>query len=280
MLPRGAGVATTAREARAVNACGDGPDKAAARAHAALEVPRSATGGDDGLRKLFLRLISMAAASRAAGRDRRALQTNLELHRRGWSDGRKPVSSIAVALIARNLTTIFDAEFGDRSGDICADEFVLLCRRLGGDASPAAARPSKPPEPPPPAAAKPSPISRLSKAFPKSSSKTHAAEARIAALRQNLADDDIAPRGAALRGTRRRRVSRGRVRRRRLQGDSWRDRRRRRGEASANGSSPCKRDLASTKVELAEAASARDALQGELKAMQAQRTSSGSWLRR
>ena len=41
-----------------------------------------------------------------------------------------------------------------------------------------------------------------------------------------------------------------------------------------------RRDLASTKVELAEAASARDALQGELKAMQAQRTPSGSWLRR
>ena len=124
-------------------------DKAAARAHAALEVPRSATGGDDGLRKLFAQIDIDGSGTLSLDEICAALQTNLEFAKVArLSDGRKPVSSIAAALIARNLTTIFDAEFGDRSGDICADEFVLLCRRLGGDASPAAARPSKPPERP------------------------------------------------------------------------------------------------------------------------------------
>ena len=110
-------------------------DKAAARAHAALEVPRSATGGDDGLRKLFAQIDIDGSGTLSLDEICAALQTNLEFAKVArLSDGRKPVSSIAAALIARNLTTIFDAEFGDRSGDICADEFVLLCRRLGGDA--------------------------------------------------------------------------------------------------------------------------------------------------
>ena len=188
-------------EARAVNMRRRPSDKAAARAHAALEVPRSAApAATTACESSSLRLISMAAAL-SLDEICAALQTNLEFAKVArLSDGRKPVSSIAAALIARNLTTIFDAEFGDRSGDICADEFVLLCRRLGGDASPAAARPSKPPEPPPPAAAKPSPISRLSKAFPKSSSKTHAAEARSRRCVRTGGRRDIAPRGAALRG--------------------------------------------------------------------------------
>jgi len=260
-------------------------DKAAARAHAALEVPRSATGGDDGLRKLFAQIDIDGSGTLSLDEICAALQTNLEFAKVArLSDGRKPVSSIAAALIARNLTTIFDAEFGDRSGDICADEFVLLCRRLGGDASPAAARPSKPPEPPPPpAAAKPSPMSRLSKAFPKSSSKTHAAEARIASLRQNLADDVIARLEALLSEARdaaafREGVCDALAACKAIHGaiDGGVE-----AEAEHLELLTLRRDLASTKVELAEAASARDALQGELKAMQqAQRTSSGSWLRR
>ena len=258
-------------------------DKAAARAHAALEVPRSATGGDDGLRKLFAQIDIDGSGTLSLDEICAALQTNLEFAKVArLSDGRKPVSSIAAALIARNLTTIFDAEFGDRSGDICADEFVLLCRRLGGDASPAAARPSKPPEPPPPAAAKPSPMSRLSKAFPKSSSKTQAAEARIAALRQNLADDVISRLEALLSEARdaaafREGVCDALAACKAIHGaiDGGVE-----AEAEHLELLTLRRDLASTKVELAEAASARDALQGELKAMQAQRTPSGSWFSR
>jgi hypothetical protein len=40
------------------------------------------------------------------------------------------LSAIAAGLIAHNLQLVFDAEFGDHSGSIGPDEFVLLCRRL------------------------------------------------------------------------------------------------------------------------------------------------------
>ena len=44
----------------------------------------------------------------------------------------KVLSPIAAGLVAPNLHTMFDIEFGDSSGSVGPEEFLLLCRRLTG----------------------------------------------------------------------------------------------------------------------------------------------------
>ena len=73
----------------------------------------------------------------------KSLQTNREFAAvvTGNPGLQKPLNAISANLIAQNLQTIADTELGDCDGAIQPEEFVLLCRRLVG--APASKPPSR-----------------------------------------------------------------------------------------------------------------------------------------
>ena len=59
-----------------------------------------------------------------------ALRTNPEFAQICGADGSKPLNLLSANLIAQNLRKIWDTEFGDGDGNLTADEFCMLCRKL------------------------------------------------------------------------------------------------------------------------------------------------------
>jgi hypothetical protein len=89
---------------------------------------------DEQLHALFSEMDMDHSGTLSIGEMTRALQTNGDFARVCTGNAEsKPLPAMAARLIAQNIQSIFDAEFGDGDGAVSPDEFVMLCRRLMGE---------------------------------------------------------------------------------------------------------------------------------------------------